>query len=223
MLTGASQKAPLHSRAVVNLKHIRLAKHFLDASHKPKDHWYKVKIGTLPIILVASHAAELERGFADRGTGPLVRLLHKLTGATIIYTCGSPPCDPNREKNNAFQQTLSELIDKINPKLVIDCHQAHPCRPFDVDFGTQNGRTCPTFTLRKLTNSLQREGLSNFSQDYFPAKKRFTITQLCFEKKVCALQLEINSNWLTLDCDDMYTQRFAQLTQGLAEFLSHGT
>ncbi len=213
----------IHPRAAIHPGHIHLAKHFLKASYKEKDHWFKVKTGALPVILVASHAAETDRGFADRGTGPLARLLHKLTGATILYTCGSPPCDPNRSKNNAFQKKLSELIDEIEPKLVIDLHQAHHYRPFDVDFGTQYGRTCPASILRKVTKSLQREGLSNFSQDYFPAIKHPTITQLCYEKRVCAFQLEINANWLTLDRDDIYTQRFAQLTQGLVNYLSHGT
>ncbi len=218
LLTCASQKAVVHPRACVHVRHIEQAKGFLAASYKSKPTWFKYKQGTKPIILVAPHAVPASRSFADRGTGPLVRLLGKLTGAHVLYTCGKPPCDPNRDARNAFKKALNDLIDEINPKLVLDFHQAHNYRPFDIDFGTQRGRTCPPAIIRKLTRCLKREGLRNFSQDYFPAIKHHTITQACYEKNTCALQVEVNTNWLTLD-DPLGAQRFAQLTQGLINFL----
>ena len=80
--------------------------------------------------------------YADRGTGELAVLLHRLTDATVIYTLGDPPFDPNNDDKNAYKKPLSALINEIKPKLVIDLHRAHQSCPFGIDYGTLHGLSC---------------------------------------------------------------------------------
>lgn len=63
------------------------------------------------------------------------------------------------------------------------------------------------------------EGLSNFSQNRFPASTNKTVTRAA-AVGVPAIQLEINAVWLLYGgADEAQEHRFAQLLQGLTRFI----
>ncbi len=184
--------------------------------------WVTILRGKRSVILSAPHAFPVSRKngrYADQGTGELGVLLHRLTDATVIYTSGDPPCDPNNDDENAYKKALSTLINEIKPRLVIDLHRAHQSRPFDIDYGTLHGLSCQKHILNKITACFREEGLTNFSSNTFSASKNLTITKWAHRHKVEAFQLEINSTWLDFNGDPLSQQRFAQLLQGLTIFL----
>ena len=127
--------------------------------------------------------------------------------------------NPNNNDTHIYKETLEKLIREVQPKLVIDLHRAHGCRPFDIDFGTLDGLSCSPKTIRRLTTCLKEEGIANFSSNYFPANKTKTVTKWVHKLGVEAVQLEINAMWLELDGSWQDLHHFAQLLQGLSEFI----
>ncbi|MDR8372585.1 ketol-acid reductoisomerase [Pseudomonas lactis] len=188
--------------------------------------WYAVLKGSTPVLITAPHATKPYREgsyrFSDgAGTAALAKLLNTLTCATVIYTQYRSPSDPNYYDDNAFKAEVAELIKQHKPKLLIDLHGSSTSRPYDVDFGTMEGtwllgRTDIVPSLRK---ALRKEGLRNFSDDYFPAAKHHTLTRFASSLGVPSVQLEINSTWLLPSQGDIYAQRFSQLLQGLTRYI----
>lgn len=191
--------------------------------------WFEYIKGTKNILVIAGHAtAQMREGKikqADAGTGSLAIELNKLTNVPVLYTTYLSPSDPNYEDNNEFKDTLAKLLTELNPILVIDLHGSHPYRPYDIDFGTMKGKSYLTRKdfLDSLKVSLHREGLSNQSQDYFPAEKNQTITKFVTSRGVPCIQLEINSNFLSADLGNIYGQQTAQLLQALIHFINDTT
>ncbi|MCP5504168.1 MAG: hypothetical protein H7A41_03335 [Chlamydiales bacterium] len=178
--------------------------------------------GKLPIIISAPHALEVPRksgSFADKGTGELAIMLHKICDVTVIYLSSSPPWNPNACNDNVYKETLRELILTEKPKLVIDLHRAHECRPFDIDYGTLHGRSCSNRMVQRLTGFLKEEGITNFSSNFFSASSTDTVTKWAHLHGVEAIQLEINATLLDFDGDRQDLHRFSQLLQGLSTFL----
>lgn len=178
--------------------------------------------GRLPIIISAPHALEVPRKsccFADKGTGELAIMLHKICDVTVIYLSSSSTWNPNACNDNVYKETLRELIHTEKPKLVIDLHRAHECRPFDIDFGTLHGRSCSNRMVQRLTGFLKEEGITNFSSNFFSASATDTVTKWAHLHSVEAIQLEINATLLDFDGDRQDLHRFSQLLQGLSTFL----
>jgi len=213
------------SKEICYKKTLVKPRHILEAQslRLKGESWVTVLRGKRPVVLSAPHAFPVSRKkgkYADRGTGELAVLLHRLTDVTVIYTSGEPPCDPNNDDKNVYKEVLSALINEIKPKLVIDLHRAHQSRPFDIDYGTLHGLSCQRRTLNKITACLREEGLSNFTSNTFSASRNLTITKWAYRHKTEAFQLEINSTWLNFNGDPLSQQRFAQLLQGLTIFLT---
>lgn len=188
--------------------------------------WFEVKHGTASaVLIVAGHATSPTREgklrFPDAGTGSLAVLLHRLTNTTVIYTTYASLSDPNFYDNNEFKKTLSQLIAEEKPILVLDLHASHGYRPYDIDFGTMGGKSLlgKSHLLNLLADTLRREGLINFSQDYFSAKRNQTVTKYISAQEVPCIQIEINSTWLSHGTDKLSSHRFAQLLQGLTRFV----
>ncbi len=222
LIMTTCSKETLHKETLVKPRHIMEAQ----GLKLKGDGWVTVLRGKRLVVLSAPHAFPVSRKngkYADQGTGELAVLLHRLTDATVIYTSGEPPCDPNNDDQNAYKRALSTLINEIRPKLIIDLHRAHQSRPFDIDYGTLHGLSCQRRTLNKITACLREEGLTNFSSNAFSASRNLTITKWAYHHKVEAFQLEINSTWLDFNGDPLSQQRFAQLLQGLTIFLIQTT
>lgn len=191
--------------------------------------WFEYIKGTKNILVIAGHATAQRRESkikqADAGTGSLAIELNKLTNVAVLYTTYLSPSDPNFYDNNEFKDTLAKLLTELKPILVIDLHGSQPFRPYDIDFGTMNGKSYLTRKdfLDSLKVAFHTESLSNQSQDYFSAEKNQTITKFVSSKGIPCIQLEINSNFLSADLGNIYGQQTAQLLQALIRFINATT
>ena len=197
-----------------------------DTLAPPGTEWFEVLTGTGPVLVSAPHATRPTRNgklrFADAGTGSLAVSLHNLTGCTVIYTTYASSSDPNYYDGNEYKEQLKKLIQFQKPSLVIDLHASHRNRPYDVDFGTLDGRSLlgNNEILKQLSNHLRAEGLANFSQDYFSGSKNATVTKWASSLGVPAVQLEINATWITPGPEKLLAHRYAQLLQALVRFIN---
>lgn len=187
--------------------------------------WFTYLPGSSKILVVAPHATspkrEGELRFPDGGTGSLAIMLNKVAKTHVLYTSLASPSDPNYYDDNDFKRELDRLIKILKPALVLDLHASDAYRPYDVDFGTMKGASLKgkSELLLKLAESLRKEGVLNFSQDFFPAEKSATDTKWTAARGVPAIQLEISSTWLSHTEGTLEAHRFAQLLQGLARFI----
>jgi len=189
--------------------------------------WFEVQEGTVPIVVSAPHATmpfrEGKYRFADgAGTAALALALHELCGVTCIYTTFESPSDPNFYDDNAYKAALQTLLGKHHATLVLDLHGSHPYRPYDVDFGTMEGKSLlgHDALVPELAACLEREGLLNLSSNYFGASKNQTVTKFASAHGVPAIQLEISSTWLGPDRGDLEAHRFSQLLEALVRFVN---
>jgi len=216
---------PLHINQM-RVSEKRLSEHY--NTPVPQDSsWFEYRTGSKKVLIVAGHAAahmrEEKRQYADEGTGSLGIKLNHLADVSVFFTKYLSPSDPNYYDNNAFKDSLAIIIDQMKPIIVIDLHCAHPYRPFDIDFGTMNGKSylMRDDLLKDLKAALKNEGIINFSQDYFAAVKNKTITKFVSNKGVPCIQLEINANYLSPDLGFVEGQKTAQLLQALIRFIEH--
>ena len=96
--------------------------------------------GTIPIMISAPHAVNHTRDgqlkYADKFTGGLALLLHKLTGCHILYSARNCSYDPNYDKDNAYQLFLQEYINRHHIEVLIDLHGAQEQRDYAIEIGT---------------------------------------------------------------------------------------
>lgn len=190
--------------------------------------WFEALPGKSKVLVVAGHATahtrEGTRKEADAGTGSLAVMLNRLVDCPVIYTTYRSPSDPNYYDDNAFKQQLKQMIDEHKPIIVLDLHASNAGRPYDMDFGTIGGTSLlhRDDLLSRLADNLRREGMRNFSQDYFAASRSGTVTRFVSAMGVPCVQLECNSSWmLSLGARDsmIQQQRFGQLLQALVRFV----
>lgn len=196
----------------------------------PEGHpWFATLPGTARVLVVAGHATahmrEGQRKPEDAGTGSLAVMLNRLARSPAIYTIYQSPSDPNYYDDNDFKRALSQMLKQYEPAIVLDLHASHFNRPYDVDFGTMGGTSLlgTPGVLHLLAKSLKREGLLNFSQDFFPAAKQQTVTKWVSRQSIPAIQSEFNATWLLSPGgrgeNILQWQRFAQLLQALVRFI----
>jgi len=227
-----SPASPLPKRAIIDVAAVDAAirdeavlNSRADCVVASPDAWFAVDEGEAPLLVTAPHVTRPFREGAYRfedggGTGALARALHRLTGASAVYTIDASPSDPNYYDDNEFKQTVERLIGSRRPKLLLDIHASHSNRPYDVDLGTMNGASLlgQTQWLPRLVDALRAEGLANLSLDYFPAAKQQSLTKFAAAHGVPAIQLEINSTWLHPSSSELGAHRFSQLLQALVRF-----
>jgi len=188
--------------------------------------WFTIKKGDSKVLVTAPHATNPTRNgelrpFADNGTGSLAEMLHRLAGATAVFTTFASPSDPNYYDDNDFKRALARLVDETRPVIVLDLHVSHQNRPYDLDIGTMNGNSMPggEHLLNPLLTTLQKEGMRNFSTNYFPAIKAQTVTKFVSSKGVPCVQLEFSSTWTSPGRSDLHAHRYAQLLQAVVRFI----
>ncbi|MGF6392034.1 ketol-acid reductoisomerase [Pseudomonas plecoglossicida] len=195
----------------------------------PSGESYFVRLaGSTPVIVTAPHATEILREgqyrFSDGGgTAALAHMLHRLGGATVIYTQYRSPSDANYCDDNDFKRTLAGLIEASPPALLLDIHASHDYRPYDVDIGTMHGESLLGHVdlLSTLVSDLQQEGILNLSHDFFGATRAATVTHFTSKLSVPAIQLEISSTWLRPSEGGLMAHRFAQMLQALSRYVRH--
>ena len=191
--------------------------------------WFEVLDGDAKVLVVAGHATQHMRAGSfksqDGGTGGLAVMLHRLAGCPTIINRYQSPRDPNYYDDSELKVALEQMIERHKPVLVIDIHGSSSGRPYDIDFGTVGGTSMlgDRRQLERLAKCLEREGMRNFSQDYFAASRKGTVTQFVKAMGVPCVQLEFNSSWLPQPAggpvDLMQRQRVGQVIQGMVRFV----
>jgi hypothetical protein len=226
----------LFERAIITREHVaeamafeaELAKRYAQPA-PPGESWFQVLPGDAKVLVVAGHATSHLRDGSyksqDGGTGGLAVMLNRLAGCPTIINTYQSPVDPNYYDDSDFKRTLKDMIELHKPVLVIDIHGSSSGRPYDVDFGTVGGTSLlgRREYLERLAERLRREGMRNFSQDYFAASRKGTVTRFVSAMGVPCVQLELNSSWLPQPAggpvDLIQRQRVGQVIQGMVRFL----
>jgi hypothetical protein len=189
--------------------------------------WFEVIEGQSPVIITAPHSTrpfrEGKRRFSDGGgTAALAAALANLTGVTAIYVTYEGPSDPNYYDENAFKAELARLIESTHPLFVLDIHGSHPYRSFDIDIGTMQGASLlgNQKLLFNLIDHLRLEGISSLSYNRFEASKNETIIKFASRHGVPAIQLEINTTYVSPSVGNLEAQRYSKLIQSLARFIN---
>lgn len=174
-----------------------------DKSVNPKqEEPFWISLGKLPVLVSAPHAVRHYRQkkikMSDQFTGSIAYLLHKMTGCHAIATTKLYGGDPNSDNPCIYKERIAEICRREKVKLVLDIHGAAREREFDVDFGTDGGRTllANTRLLETLERNFQEFGLRRISNDHFAATCPNTITNyVARELKIPAVQIEINKQY----------------------------
>ena len=187
--------------------------------------WFRLLPGNARVLVVAGHATaqtrEGNRKPADAGTGSLAFLLNRLAGTPVLQSTWMSPSDSNYYDDNGFKEELARQISTNKPVLVLDLHASQSGRPYDVDFGTMDGKSLlghPDL-LQALSRLLRNEGMVNQSLDFFAAAKQATVTKWVSGRGVPCIQLEVSTTCLPSPKDPLANHRFAQLLQGLVRFI----
>lgn len=158
--------------------------------------------GKLPVLVSAPHAVRHYRQkkikMSDQFTGSIVYLLNKLTGCHAIAATKLYGGDPNMDSPCLYKERIAELCNREKVKFVLDIHGAAREQEFDVDFGTNHGKTllAKARLVNVLEHNFQEFGLSRISHEHFAATGPNTITNyVARELGIPAVQLEINKQY----------------------------
>lgn len=135
---------------------------------------------------------------SDQFTGSIVFLLNQLTGCHAIATTKLYGGDPNFDNPCIYKERIAEICDREKVKFVLDIHGAARERGFDVDFGTNNGKTLlgKAGVLETIQHHFRDFELSRISHDHFPASGPNTIANyIARELRIPAVQVEINKQY----------------------------
>lgn len=161
-----------------------------------------ISIGKLPVLVSAPHAVRHYRQkkikMSDQFTGSIVYLLNKLTGCHAIAATKLYGGDPNVDNPCIYKERIAEICSREKVKLVLDIHGAARDRDFDVDFGTDSGKTLlfKARMLETLEHNFQDFGLNRISHDHFAATGPNTIANyVARELQVSTVQIEINKQY----------------------------
>jgi len=226
----------LFDRAFITREHVaeamafeaELAKRYAQPAPAGES-WFDVLPGDAKVLVVAGHATQHMRDGSfksqDGGSGGLAVMLNRLAGCPTIINRYQSPRDPNYYDDSDFKAALKEMIERDKPVLVIDIHGSSSGRPYDIDFGTVGGTSLlgQWDELERLAGCLRCEGMRNFSQDYFAASRKGTVTRFVTGLGVPCVQLEFNSSWLPqptgTPVDLIQRQRVGQVIQGMVRFV----
>ncbi|MDI6906018.1 MAG: hypothetical protein QMC81_00845 [Thermoanaerobacterales bacterium] len=186
---------------------------------------YSVLPGSLPILLSAPHAvkhfrrANDEPKEEDEFTGAIVRLLHDLTGCSIIHAAYADQ-DANFYDDCPYKEGLRSLVIERGIKLVLDIHGAAAWRSFDIDIGSCKGAALlgRGDILPPLLDAFRRHEINGvFVDSVFSGCGQATVTRFASEVLcVPALQLEINKRFRD---PENHPQEFESLIEALEDYL----
>ncbi|MDR3599242.1 MAG: hypothetical protein P4L49_01950 [Desulfosporosinus sp.] len=158
--------------------------------------------GKLPVLLSAPHAVRHYRQkkikMSDQFTGSIVYLLNKLTDCHAIAATKLYGGDPNVDNPCIYKEKIAEICSREKIKFILDIHGAAHEQEFDVDFGTNSGKTLlvKAKTLAILEKNFQNFGLIRISYDHFAATSPNTLVNyVARELGISAVQVEINKHY----------------------------
>ncbi|AFM40663.1 hypothetical protein Desaci_1669 [Desulfosporosinus acidiphilus SJ4] len=184
----------------VNVEKVYFYKTDKRVNPKQEDPFW-VSIGKLPVLVSAPHAVRHYRQkkikMSDQFTGSTVYLLNQLTGCHAIAVTNLYGGDPNFDDPCIYKERIAEICKRENVKFLLDIHGAAREREFDVDFGTNRGKTLlKTSMLELVERNFQAFGLNRLTHDHFASAGPNTITSfVARELGIPALQIEINKQY----------------------------
>lgn len=157
--------------------------------------------GNVPILLSAPHAVRYYRQkkirMSDQFTGSFIYLLHKLTGCHMIAATKLYGGDPNMDNPCLYKEKIAEFCNREKVKLILDIHGAVRDQDFDVDFGTNCGKTLlgRARLLATLEHNFRDFGLNRISHDHAAISFTGVAGYVSRELGIPAAQLEINKQF----------------------------
>ena len=158
--------------------------------------------GTSSVMLSAPHSYTHKRKgklkSRDMGTLTIAKMLKSLTNAHIIYTNKKINYDPNYDKNNSYQNSLSKYIKKNNIKYLIDIHGSKKRKNFDLEIGTNNFKNINNDKqlLLDIKNIMKNHSMKYIRVDKIYKSSNNTIcNQINTKNKITTLQFEISKKY----------------------------
>lgn len=158
--------------------------------------------GNLPVLLSAPHAVRYYRQkkikVSDQFTGSIVYLLNRLTGCHVIAATKLYGGDPNIDHPCIYKEKIAEICRKGKVKYVLDIHGAAREQEFDVDLGTNGGKSLldKARMLETIEHNFVGFGLSRISHDHLSATSPNAIVNfVARELGIPSLQIEINKQY----------------------------
>ncbi len=160
---------------------------------------YIIKIGLLPVIITAPHTMRQQR---EDGT---IKLSEPFTKAITMYVANNlntsflikikdTGVDANSDNKEYFKETLLQIIESQNIKLLIDIHGSKKERNFDIEFGTLNNLSAGSSTVKELENTFKEHNINNIV--YNNPFKGGGITKYIYgNTNIDVIQIEINQNF----------------------------
>lgn len=167
---------------------------------------YEYKPGNIPILISAPHAVKQLRNNeykkADIYTGALVKILHKTTGAHVIYKTSTNGDENYTIDETKYRKKVKEIVKKNDIKVVIDLHGMASDKDSDIDIGTGNASNTnllgQSYILSSVVSSLNNVNYT--VNKYFTGGGSKTMSTYCSKKLgVPSLQLEINRKYRSSD------------------------
>ncbi|TBL80720.1 N-formylglutamate amidohydrolase [Paenibacillus thalictri] len=180
---------------------------------------YAYQPGSCPILVSCPHTVNHWREERvkemDEYTGALGLMLKSLTDCHLMYTTKLYDEDPNFVLGGVYKTELAKLAQKHGIRLVIDLHGASSAREFDIDLGTQYGKTLREPAAAILLEQLHNGGLPDVRwNDTFAAAGAGTVTAYTAKHlNIQCVQVEINGKYRSPRTD---IGSFAKLIDGLA-------
>lgn len=180
---------------------------------------FKILKGDRKILISTPHSIDQVRNGMlkprELYSGALGKLLHKSTGAYLIYKSHNDLIDDNFVLHTKYKQAIGKLIKEDGIKFVIDIHGmvGSKSKRFRGDFlalGTDYGRNLlgETHVIDEFIRIFNCYGIEKIATDkYFKASKETTISKYISKYfNTPAVQVEISGdfrNGLTYDIEDV--------------------
>lgn len=181
--------------------------------------------GSLPVLVLAPHATNYFKDgnlFASESyTGTLAVLLHKLSKCHALITSYCMAIDPVFYLNSPYVIFLSELIKKINIKLVLVLHSAEWSNPNDLILSSWNKSSLINKAeyLNLLISMLKVKDFKEIGYDSpdIISTQNKTINHLLFcDFNVPTLRLEVHQRYMV---PKLQPSLYSSLYTALAQFL----
>ncbi len=190
------------------------------------EHDFEYYGGQLPVLVLAPHAtAYFKEGklfFPESYTGSLAVLLHKLTGCHALISSYCTVADPVYYLGSPYTSFLSQLIKKVNVKLVLVLHGIEDWNsPHDFFLTSWNNSSLINKTeyLNLLVSMLKLKDFKEIGYDFpeVTSNNVKTISHLLFEVfSVPTIRLEIHNRYRL---PKLQPTLYSRLHTALAQFL----
>ena len=187
------------------------------------EHDFEYYGGSLPVLVLAPHATSyFKEGnlySSESYTGTMAVLLHKLTRCHSLISKYCVAADPVYYLNSPYVNFLSQLIKKINIKLVLVLHGANWNNPNELILSSWNKSSLINKTeyLNLLISMLKVKDFKDIGYDSPDINQSKTINHLLFEDfSIPTIKLDIHKRYRL---PQLHPSLYSNLYTALAQFL----